>query len=52
MTNMKRVTLSLPKDLEETLSALKLEPRFMDMTNSQIMRYLLRVGARTENRKS
>ncbi len=52
MTNMKRVTLSLPRDLEETLSTLKSDPRFMDMTNSQIMRYLLRVGARTEKLKS
>lgn len=52
MTNMKRVTLSLPKDLEETLSTLKSQPHFMDMTSSQIMRYLLRVGARAEYRKS
>ncbi|MET0017162.1 hypothetical protein [Oscillibacter sp.] len=52
MTNMKRITISLPKDLEETLSILKTDPHFMDMTSSQIIRYLLRIGAKAETRKT
>ena len=52
MTNMKRITISLPKDLEETLSILKTDPHFMDMTSSQIIRYLLRIGAKAETHKT
>lgn len=44
MTDMKRITVSLPDELVEALDAIKANEEFGNMTMSQIIRMLIQRG--------
>ncbi|BAK97393.1 hypothetical protein OBV_01950 [Oscillibacter valericigenes Sjm18-20] len=51
MTTMRRITISLPDDLEDAVEALKATERFKSRTYSQIIRYLLELGVKSEKKR-
>ncbi|WP_312281978.1 ribbon-helix-helix protein, CopG family [Oscillibacter sp.] len=51
MTDMRRITISLPDDLDAAVEALKGAERFKGRTYSQIIRYLLTLGLKSEDRR-
>lgn len=51
MTTMRRITVSLPDDLETVVEALKTSDQFKGRTYSQIIRYLLELGIKSEKKR-
>lgn len=49
MTDMKRITVSLPDELVEALDAIKANDEFSSMTMSQIIRMLIQRGLAKAN---
>ena len=46
MTNMPRVSLSLPPDVETAIAQMRGIPKFSRMPMSQVCLYLIRLGAK------
>lgn len=44
MTEKKRVTAYLPKELEEEIFKLKMRPEFVRMTTSELVSFLIKLG--------
>lgn len=44
MTDMKRITISLPDDLDEAVEALRKTERFANRSYSEIIRHLVGLG--------
>ena len=52
MTDMRRITISLPDELDAAVEALKESERFKGRTYSQIIRYLLTLGLNSEDKRA
>ena len=49
--HMRRITISLPDDLEDAVETLKATEQFKSRTYSQIIRYLLELGVKSEKKR-
>lgn len=52
MTDMRRISVSFPDDINEQLEALKRTDRFAGLPYSEMIRYLVTLGIQSNNRKS
>lgn len=52
MTDMRRITISLPDDLDAAVEVLKKSDQFKGRTYSQIIRYLLDLGVKSEKKRT
>lgn len=52
MTNMKRITVTFPNDIDQAIFALRKEDRFIRSSYSAIIRYLVSLGLKAENKKT
>ena len=51
MTEMRRVTISLPDEIDEEVLELKKQDRFVRCSYSEIIRMLLQAGLEAEDKK-
>lgn len=51
MTDMKRVTISIPPEVDKQILELRKDDRFVRCSYSEIVRYLLNAGFQAESRR-